>query len=175
MEKMINQYRSRIYGFLLKYVKVPQQAEDMTQDILIKLWNNRQKIQSLEDQEAYILAITRNYIRDHFKKMVREKSYLEEVILHLPTQAPSTLRTIQRHELQNSILSIVSELPDRQQEVYHLFYDQGKSLREIARELNISPYTAKNHRAEALKFIRSRINPEVFLTGLVLMGMVGLI
>lgn len=172
MEQMIEQYRHRIYGFLLKYVKIPQQAEDMTQDILVKLWNNRQKIQSLEDQEAYILAITRNFIRDHFKKMSREKAYLEDVIAQLPTQAPSTLRIIQRHELQNSIRNIVSELPDRQQEVYHLFYDKGKSLKEIARELDISPYTAKNHRAEALKIIRSKINPEVFMTGLVLMGIV---
>ncbi|HLU92698.1 MAG TPA: sigma-70 family RNA polymerase sigma factor [Membranihabitans sp.] len=169
MEKVIAQYRNRIYGFLLKYVKVPQQAEDMTQDILIKLWNNQEKIRSMEDQEAYILAITRNFIRDHFKRMVREKAYLDEVILHLPTHEPSALRIVQRHELQDSILHIVSELPDRQQEVYHLFYDKGKSLREIARELNISPYTAKNHRAEALKFIRSRINPEVFLTILMIL------
>ncbi len=44
MEKVIAQYRNRIYGFLLKYVKVPQQAEDMTQDILIKLWINQEKI-----------------------------------------------------------------------------------------------------------------------------------
>ncbi len=170
MEKMIQQYRKRIYGFLIKYVKIPQQAEDMTQDILIKLWNNRFKINSMDDQEAYILAITRNHIRDHFKRMVREKTYLEEVVLHLPVQEPSGLRTVQRHELQESILTIVSELPDRQQEVYHLFYDKGKSLLEIARELDISPYTAKNHRAEALKFIRSRINPEVYLTFLMVVA-----
>lgn len=170
MEKMIQQYRKRIYGFLIKYVKIPQQAEDMTQDILIKLWNNRFKINSMDDQEAYILAITRNHIRDHFKRMVREKTYLEEVVLHLPVQESSGLRTVQRHELQESILTIVSELPDRQQEVYHLFYNKGKSLLEIARELDISPYTAKNHRAEALKFIRSRINPEVYLTFLMVVA-----
>ncbi len=164
MEKMINQYRRRIYGFLLKYVKIPEQAEDLTQDILIKLWKNRDRIQTMEDQEAYILTIARNYIRDHFKKMSREEAYLQEVIFHLPTQDPSSMRIIQRNELQNSILRIVSELPDRQQEVYHLFYEKGKSLKEIARELDISPYTAKNHRAEALKIIRSKINPEVFLT-----------
>jgi len=96
--------------------------------------------------------------------MSREEAYLREVIFHLPTQDPSSMRIIQRNELQNSILRIVSELPDRQQEVYHLFYEKGKSLKEIARELDISPYTAKNHRAEALKVIRSKINPEVFLT-----------
>ena len=167
MEKIIQQYRTRIYGFLLKYVKIPEEAEDMTQEVLVKLWNNRQKIQSMDDQESYILAMTRNFIRDHFKRMSREKAYMEEVIRHLPDQTYSAYCTIQRHELQDSIQAVVSELPERQQEVYKLFYDKGKSLKEIARELDISPYTVKNHRAQALKIIRSRINPEAFLTGLI--------
>src|SRR5690606_6954780 len=106
MEKEIEQYRNRIFGFLIKYVKIPEQAEDMTQDILIKLWNNRDRIQSLEDQESYILAITRNYIRDHFKRMSREKAYLEEVIAYLPTQDNSAIQKIQRYELQRSIMRI---------------------------------------------------------------------
>ncbi|MBY5958774.1 sigma-70 family RNA polymerase sigma factor [Membranicola marinus] len=165
MEELVQQYRNRIYGFLLKYVKIPEQAEDLTQDVLIKLWKNRNRILSMEDQEAYILAVTRNQVRDHFKKMTREESYLQEVILHMPTQNSNEYAIIQRHELQESIQSVVAELPQRQQEVYKLFYDKGKSLKEIAIELNISPYTAKNHRAQALKFIRSRINPEAFLTG----------
>lgn len=165
MEELVKQYRNRIYGFLLKYVKIPEQAEDLTQDVLIKLWKNRDRILSMEDQEAYILTITRNQVRDHFKKMTKEKSYLQEVIQHMPTQKSNEYAIIQRHELQESIQTVVAELPERQQEVYKLFYDKGKSLKEIAIELNISPYTAKNHRAQALKFIRSRINPEAFLTG----------
>lgn len=165
MEKVIHQYRNRIYGFLLKYVKIPEQAEDMTQEVLVKIWKNRQKILSMEDQEAYILAITRNYIRDHFKRMSREEAYMEEVLRYLPVADNATYRTIQRNELHDSICEVVSELPERQQEVYRLFYDKGKKLKEIAQELDISPYTAKNHRAQALKVIRARINPDMFLTG----------
>jgi len=170
MEKVIEQYQNRVFGFLLKYVKIPEVAEDLTQEVMVKLWRNRKKILAIEDQEAYILAITRNYIRDHFKKMSREKAYMEEVIQHLPVQDDSIYQTIQRHELQNKIRNVVAELPQRQREVYQLVYDHGKSLKEIAKELDISPYTAKNHRAQALKFIRSRINPEAFLTGLVLIS-----
>lgn len=119
MEQVIAQYRNRIYGFLLKYVKIP---EDMTQDVLVKLWNYRHKIISMEDQESYILAITRNHIRDHFKKMTREQIYMEEVLLHLPVVEDSMYRIIQRHELQNRIRSVVEELPDCQREVYQLVY-----------------------------------------------------
>lgn len=170
MEQLIQKYQSRVYGFLLKYVKIPEVAEDLTQDVMVKLWRNLEKVQSVEDQEAYILAITRNYIRDHFKKMSREKAYMAEVVQYLPVQDSCIHQTIQRHDLQDSIRSVVAELPERQREVYQLIYEHGKSLKEIAKEMDISPYTAKNHRAQALKVIRSRINPEAFLTGLMIMA-----
>ena len=172
MEEIVKLYRNRIYGFLLKYVKISEVAEDLTQDVLAKLWLNIKKIDSIEDQEAYILAITRNHIRDHFKKMTREKEYMEEVIQLLPVQVNTIHQTIQRRELQDSIIDVVAQLPQRQQEVYKLFYHKGKSLKEIAKELDISPYTAKNHRAQALKLIRSKINPEAFLTLLLLIGFI---
>ena len=169
MDKMVSQYRSRIFGFILKYVKIPEEAEDMTQEILIKLWQNKEKITAVKDQDSYILAMTRNYVRDHFKKMSREKLYLQEVIDHLPVQDDSAFMIIKRKELETNIEAVILELPPRQQEVYHLFYKKGKSLVEIAKELKISPHTVKNHRAQALKFIQSRINPEMFLSGLILL------
>lgn len=169
MVSLVKQYEKRIYGFLIQYVKIPEEAEDMTQEILIKLWQNKERIYSIDDQEAYILAMTRNYIRDHFKKMSREKIYFQEVVDHLPVQDDSAFMIIKRKELESNIEAIILELPPRQQEVYHLFYKKGKTLVEIAKELKISPHTVKNHRAQALKFIQSRINPEMFLSGLILL------
>lgn len=170
MDSLIKQYEKRIFGFLIQYVKIPEEAEDMTQEILIKLWQNKERISSIDDQEAYILAMTRNYVRDHFKKMSRERIYLQEVVDHLPVQDDSAFTIIKRKELETNIEAVILELPPRQQEVYHLFYKQGKSMVEIAKELKISPHTVKNHRAQALKFIQSRINPEMFLSVMILFG-----
>lgn len=164
MDSLIKQYEKRIYGFLIQYVKVPEEAEDLTQELLIKLWQNKERVFTVEDQESYILAMTRNFIRDHFKKMNRDKLYRKEVLTHLTPKIDSPFVLIKRKELENNIEAVVKELPPRQREVYHLFYKQGKSLVEIANELKISPHTVKNHRAQALKFIQSRINPELFLT-----------
>lgn len=168
MQKIIEQYERRIYGYLLRYVKIPAEAEDLTQEILIKLWKAHKRIGSVEDQEAYILAMTRNHIRDHFKRMSREADYLKEVMAHMPVQEDSGFATIKRNELNERIDSVIREMPERQRIVYQLIYKQGKSLQDIARELNISPHTVKNHKIQALKFIRSKINPEAFLTLLVI-------
>lgn len=164
MEKLLNSYRNRIFGFLLKYVKIPEVAEDLTQEVLIKLWKNKERFQEIEDKEAYMLAVTRNLIRDHFKKITQEEKYKAEVWNHIPTVDNTMIRSIQRSELTSNIKSIVHTLPERQQEIYFLIFKKGLSLAEIAQELKISPYTAKNHLSKALKVIRSKINPESFLT-----------
>lgn len=164
MVSLVKQYEKRIYGFLIQYVKIPEEAEDMTQEILIKLWQNKDRILTIEDQESYILTMTRNFIRDHFKKMSRNPVYLQEVTEHLSPRDDSAFMIIKRKELESNIELVVKELPPRQREVFHLFYKKGKSLVEIAHELKISPHTVKNHRTQALKFIQSRINPELFLT-----------
>src|SRR5690625_6120774 len=119
MDKMVSQYRSRIFGFILKYVKIPEEAEDMTQEILIKLWQNKEKITAVKDQDSYILAMTRNYVRDHFKKMSREKLYLQEVIDHLPVQYDSAFMIIKRKELETNNEAVVQKHTLNQHEVYN--------------------------------------------------------
>lgn len=155
---------------MLKYVKIPEVAEDLTQEVLIKLWNNKNRFQDIEDKESYMLAITRNLVRDHFKKLTQEEKYREEVWLYVPQCDNNSLyREVQRNELNENIREIVNTLPDRQKQVYQLNFKKGMSLKDISNQLNISPYTAKNHLAQALKVIRSKINPESFLTGLLIM------
>ncbi|GAA5222324.1 RNA polymerase sigma factor [Membranihabitans marinus] len=173
MEELLKKYRNRIYGFMLKYVKIPELAEDLTQEVLIKIWKNRNRFLTMEDKESYMLAITRNMIRDHFKKLTQEEKYKEEVWSHFPQTDNSLIRQIQREELTDSINQVVNSLPHRQREIYKLNFQRGMSLKEISKQLDISPFTAKNHLAKALKVIRSKVNPESFLVGLLIIGFYG--
>lgn len=170
MDHLLTEYRNRIYGMVLKYVKIPAVAEDLTQDILLGIWKNKSKVETSGNIEAYILTIAKNGIRDHFKKMAREKDYLELVVEHMRPKSDNPYTAIQRLELQQKIQSIVRELPEKQQRVYRMVFEQGKSLGELSKELKISAFTAKNHKAQALKTIRAKIKPEAFLTYLLLLA-----
>ncbi|GAA5222329.1 RNA polymerase sigma factor [Membranihabitans marinus] len=173
MEELLEKYRNRIFGFMLKYVKIPELAEDLTQEVLLKIWKNRDRFLTIEDKESYMLAMTRNMIRDHFKKLTKEEKYKKEVWRHLPQSDNSLIQTIQRDEMTDNIKQVVNSLPHRQREIYNLNFHTSMSLKEISEQLDISPFTAKNHLAKALKVIRSKINPESFLTGLVIIGYFG--
>lgn len=163
MEKQLKNYRVRIYHFMLKFVKDSALAEDLTQDVMLKIWLKKDKLSSMEALDSYILAMAKNHIFDHFKKLAKEKSYQKEVWHHLQNSENRTESKLATDDIQVQLDAILHELPPRQQQIYELNHDKGLSLQEIADQLNIAPNTAKNHLTRALKVIRSQMNPESFL------------
>lgn len=170
MEEIITTYRSRIYGFLYKYVKVPTEAEDLTQDVMVKILENRDKFDRVRDMDSYILTIAHHVIMDHFKKLHRDKTYKEQVWESMQRSEAVVLPSLYRKEFLENIEEAMKILPDRQRTVFRMSRFEGMSLEEISKKLEISPYTVKNHLAEATRKIRHRVKPEYFL----MLGMIGL-
>lgn len=163
MENTIGNYRVKIFHFILKFVKDSELAEDLTQDVLLKIWIRREKISCLEDVEAYIFAMSKNHVMDHFNKLAKERTYQEEV-WHLLQKAENTVESnLILKDIQDQLDVTLKALPPRQQQVIKLSLEKGLSLSEISEKLHIAPNTAKNHLNRALKVARSHMKPESFL------------
>jgi len=163
MEEIITTYRSRIYGFLYKYVKIPTEAEDLTQDVMVRILENKDKFDKVRDLDSYVLTIAHHIIMDHFKKLHRDKTYKEKVWETIQRSERTVLPTLYRKEFLENIEEAMLHLPDRQRTVFRMSRFEGMSLEEISKKLDISPYTVKNHLAEATRKIRHRVKPEYFL------------
>lgn len=171
MDHFILEYRKRVYGFLSHYIKVQPELEDLTQDVMLKLWINRAKFEQVLDVEKYILTIAHHMVMDHFKKMFRDQAYQKKVWQTISHNNDNTLmKEVYRNDLINHLEKVLCDLPKRQQTVYRLNKIEGLSLEEIGKRLNISPYTAKNHLAQALKQLKHKINPDYFLLMIILLG-----
>lgn len=162
MEHKMKVLRDRVYAFILKFVKHPPLADDLTQDIMLKVWRRQDQLLVGDDMDFYVLKMAKNAVFDHFKKMAREKIYQELVWRRIQTGVNATEEQLFGEEMEQHVLRIVKELPERQQQVFHLHHRQELSLQEISEKLQIAPNTAKNHLFRALKVIRTRINPESF-------------
>ena len=66
--------RNKVYFFILKLVKDPTLAEDITQDIILKAWERKDKILGMENADFYVFKMAKNAVMDHFKKLAKEKS-----------------------------------------------------------------------------------------------------
>lgn len=162
MKHKISFLRGRVFDFINKFVKDPDLADDLTQDIMLKVWDKRDKLDSSSNLEYYVLKMAKHAVYDHFKKLTREKAYQEQVWLHIQRHA-SADSSLAQSDIDRQLANILKELPTRQQEVFTMHHEEELSLEEISQRLHIAPNTAKNHLFRALKVIRTRIKPELFL------------
>ena len=71
--------RNKVYSFTLKLVKDPSCAEDITQDIMLKAWEHKDKILGMDNPDFYVFKMAKNAVMDYFKKLAKEKSLQEAV------------------------------------------------------------------------------------------------
>ena len=108
--------KNKLFRLALRITLNREEAEDVVQDTLIKVWNARDRWLELDSIEAYSLTIARNLSLDRIKKMENQNDSLEEQNterLDENTSTPSE-RMIQKDKL-DIVRNIIDELPEKQQ------------------------------------------------------------
>lgn len=163
MENGMSYYRAKVYRFIVQFVKDPALAEDLTQDIMLKVWCRYDQISALTDVDNYVLKMAKHHVLDHFKKLAREKNYQESVWHHLQVDTNTIENKLVDKDINAHLTTVIQSLPLRQQEVYKLSRQEGLSLYEIASILGITARTARNHLDRAIKTIRDKMNTDSLL------------
>lgn len=156
--QVYNAYWNSIYSLALTYLKSPQLAQDIVQDVFLKVWNNRRNFISIDSPASYIYIMGRNAVFNALKKKT-EITGLEETH-HLPDDFMLPDQKIEIRELSQRIESVVNQLPPQQQLIIKLSREEGLSHKEIADRLGIEKTTVKNHIVRALNTIRNRLSPD---------------
>ncbi|HEY6899437.1 MAG TPA: sigma-70 family RNA polymerase sigma factor, partial [Puia sp.] len=138
-------------------------AEDIVQEVFIKLWLQRERLAEVDCFDAYLNVITRNLIFNHLRKVAGEAAALKELAAREVVAGQDGFSTIVYHELKNNLERAVAHLPPQQKKVYQLSRLDGMKHREISDELRISPSTVKSHMVEALRFIKNYLHHIPFL------------
>uniref|UniRef100_UPI00356A6C04 RNA polymerase sigma factor n=1 Tax=Mariniphaga sediminis TaxID=1628158 RepID=UPI00356A6C04 len=77
--QLYERYSRRLYGFVLRYIKLEADAEEIVQEVFIKIWESRSKIDVYSSFESFLFSIAYNATIDLFRKRVTEKKYLEHL------------------------------------------------------------------------------------------------
>ena len=149
--------KNELYRLALRITLSREEAEDIVQDTMIKVWNNRERWQEIESIEAYCLTICRKLSLDALKKKDNQHESIEEDGNHL-TNATST-------NLQEAIISkdriqlvrqLVDALPEKQRACMQLRDFEGKQYKEIAAILGISEEQVKVNIFRARQAVKLR-------------------
>lgn len=156
--EIYNQYRSKIFVYACSLCKSPDIAEEIVQEVFIKIWQKRDQINTELNFGAYIKKITLNHVLNHLKKIAREKSLQQQLFLFIETIRNSTEDNLLEKELLKTYDEAIAQLPPQKKLIYNLSRNEDLTHDEIAKRLNISKNTVKNHMVEATRFIRNYVN-----------------
>ena len=157
-DSIYNKYCKRLFGFVLRYIKQEEDAEEIVQEVFIKVWEARTKIDIYTSFESFLFTIAYNSTISLLRKRVNETKYFEHLkSLQQVISSDDIIDEISYKELNEKIELSLNQLTARQKQIFQLSRDEGLTHSEIAEKLNISPNTVKNHMVAALAFLKSKI------------------
>ena len=159
-QSLFDLYAKRIFAFAKGYLKSNDDAEEVVQDVFIKVWNVRESINTELSFKSYLFKITYNRIREFFNKQSRENHYKHEILDFAIEFDNRTEERIDYKSLLDLVEKLIEKLPPRQKEVILLSKKQGIPTKEIAVLLEISPRTVEKHFSEALKQLKAELTDE---------------
>jgi RNA polymerase sigma-70 factor (ECF subfamily) len=155
---LYQKYADKVFYFSLRYLKNRQDAEGLTQEIFIKLWETRKKLDPELSLNSYLFTIARNTIFNKNRKKINEHTYIEYLKHHLDEIYDKTENDVLLEEVRSWIDKSVKKLPAQRQKIFKMSRYEGLSYKEISAKLNLSERTVEAHIRLALKSIRAVID-----------------
>lgn len=153
-------YGKRLYHFALGYLKSRQEAEEIVQEVFLKIWHNRRGLHPELSFRSYLFTIAYRQIMEALKKRLRDQSYVHEVAGTVVSFTEEMADRMNYQSLLDLVKARIEKLPPRQKEVLQLRKMSGLPVGEIAELLEISPKTVEHHLTEAIKNIKAGLDQE---------------
>lgn len=174
LEELFHRTFPRLFNFASKITKEDQVAEDILQEVFIKVWEKKSEIKSV-NIEAYLFRLVRNKCLDYIKfvKVVNERDIeLESVqkieeLYRIDFIRDEPYLLIQE-ELKIEIERTIDSLPPRCKEVFILSKIEGLKNREIAQKLHINIKNVERHLARASKAFKFKFSNDIPLAVVVI-------
>ena len=150
-------YNKMLYVLAYKYLKDSFRAEDIVQQVFLKLWEARSLFAGAINLRNYLYTSAKNLIlneiRDNFSDM--EKNYA--VIQNRPEFEDKLQSALEEKDLFQHFYKILAELPEQKRKVCLLKIWDNLSNQEVADKLHISVPTVKSHYSQAIKLLRDKM------------------
>lgn len=166
---IFKKYQQKIYALAYHLTESFVYAEEIVQDVFLKIWLRQAQLPAIDNFEAYLFIVARNHIYSYLKGIAKREIVNTELDINIPKEETTPENLFFYKEYDRLLEEAVRKLPGQQYEVYCLSKIEGYSRDEVAEKLKISPGTVKVHLARAMRSIRG------FLLGRMPYTLVGVI
>ena len=160
-KQLFEHYYPLFLAFTRKMLKQDYVAEDIVQNVFMRTWVLRERLDETRSLKNYLLVAVRNeiyyYLRSELKKK-HEKLHEETAVYPFDIN-----NAISAKDLEKNLERIISSLPERRREIFEMSRNQKMSNSEIAEHLGISVRTVEKHIENTLSDIRHKLLSSSFL------------
>ena len=155
-------YHKRLLHFAWALVKTKEAAEEIVEDVFIKLWNQHSEVTHINNLKIYLYTATKNTALNHLSKKARENltEPFDNIDIALTTTAISPEQIMITAEIFKNIQNAVESLPPRCKMIFKLIREDGLRYKEVAEILNISVNTIDAQMAIAVKRIAQAVQKD---------------
>ncbi len=156
-DEVYKKYALKLYAFSLKYLKSKEEAEELVQSVFLKVWENQQNLKKDTSFKSFLFTIAYNEICNLFRQRSYLRKFIESSLISNQEASGESEAQIEALFIREHLDRIVAKLPEKQRIIFQKSRHDGKSTKEIAAELGLSPGTVDNYLSESLKFIRNHL------------------
>ena len=151
-------YSPIVEQFVLSLLKRKEEADDITQNIFLKIWENRSSMSGVHSFRAYLFKMVRNAVYDTFSRRKPTSGLQDSMELGDILRSEDMEGKISAKDLNMLMNMAVENMPEQRRRVFRMSRRDGLSHKEISMQLGISTKTVEYHMAKALAELRKIIS-----------------
>lgn len=158
LEVVFKAHFAGMAAFVHRYVRSPDVAEELVQEIFLKLWTKREQLADIDTLKTYLYRAARNQALNWLRRQKLERRWQEEQSdMGEPSATTGADDDASEQEVAAAVRSAIDRLPPRCREVFLMSRDGGMTYSEIASALEISVKTVETQMGRALKSLRGAL------------------
>lgn len=155
-ESRVLPVKNKLFRFAFRILGSSEDAKDVVQEALIKVWNGRAQMAEIQNMEAWCMRITKNLSLDRLRALERKQTgTLEGIDVKQEALSPHERTEIDEHMEQIHVM--MATLPEKQRQVMHLRDVEGHSYNEICDILEMDMSQVKVYLFRARNAVREKL------------------
>ena len=158
-EQLYLTYSPKIYSKILQLVKQTEVAEEILQDVFVKIWEKRETLDNQKSFKSFLYTIAKNLVVDLFRRAALDRQMLEKFIIdHTELYYPLDNLDDPGSESKAILQKALDTLPPQRKKIYTLIKLEGNSYHEVAELMGISTSTINDHVVKATKSLKAHFD-----------------
>ncbi len=153
-EALFKKFSKRIYYFSISYLKNENDAEEIVQELFIRIWNKRANLDQAKNIKAYLFKIAVNIIYDYIRHKNIEDAFKEYAKVNFDISSNETWHQVAFDDMKIKMDKLVSMMPQQRRKIFLMSREDGLSNEEIAHKIGVSKRTVENHLYRAISFLK---------------------